>query len=56
MKSSTKSHAGTASTVTHGTHISSASYVSLQNFMKVTKRDPSTLDAFKDGCYYDGFH
>ena len=56
MKSTTKSPTGPASTATHGTHISSVSYVSLQNFKKGTERDPSTFDAFKDECYYDVFH
>ena len=33
----TKSPTGSASTVTHGTHLTSASYVGLQNFKKGTK-------------------
>ena len=56
MKSPTKSHAGTGSPAAHTTSLSSVSYVSLQNFKKVTKRDPSTFDTFRDECYYDAFH
>ena len=56
MKSPTKSPTGSASTVTHGSHLSSASYVSLKDFKKRTKRDTSSFDAFKDEQYYDVFH